>query len=183
MLQSVLKFIKDKVLVVAFVILGGLCLYQFIFPREVIKTVESVKLVPTTIYKDKEGKENSRVQETVVSKNEMKALTKTDKKKLHATSINSETQIVDHNSITMTNDTVSIKRYDTRKWLLGATTHQVNITHTDTAIHSVAASSLTFKEPRVLFVIGPYVGYDVLHQKPAVGISITMNIFAIKSKR
>lgn len=184
MLQSVLRFLKDKVLIVALFVLGFLCIFQYVHyhnlpPREVVR----LQLVPTQITHEN-GMEHAKVQETVIKdKQQMKELTKQDKKELHAKRVTSSTEFVDHNSITMRDDTVKLRHYDTKKWFLAPTVHNIDITHTDTAVHSTFAQSVTYKDPNTMLVFGPYIGYDVLHNNVAFGLSVTFNVFSIKYRR
>lgn len=199
MLQSVLNFIKttskrERVLIVAFLILTMLsvCILIHDITRPATRIVQSPpKLVPTIIYRDKDGKENATIKEKIVTKDQMQEETKDDKKKLKARSIESETTIVDQADtdyknkygMKMPNDTISIKRYTTKKWFLAPVVSDVNITHSDTSIHTILGSSLSYKEPRVLVVFGPTIGINPFNQKLIWGVSATFNVISIKSRR
>ncbi len=183
MLQILNKILPrlEKCLIVAFFILCTISAYKTFHRTNPVQS-PIVQLQPTKTVIIA-GKEHEQSKEVVISKDEMKTQTASIKKELKATTVKSVTTLVDHNSITLKDDTISIKRYDTRRWFLAPLEHKIDVTHTDTSIHSTMASSVSYKEPKVLFTIGPYVGYDPFSRKPSIGIGVTFNVISIKSRR
>jgi len=79
----------------------------------------------------------------------------------------------------LTTDTVTEINV-TKKRLFRATEHSILINHSNKMVKTTQASSISWKEPKVIAVLGPYVGYDAINNRIGAGIAITFNVVGFK---
>lgn len=75
----------------------------------------------------------------------------------------------------------SLTRIDISKTsLFKPTIHQIYLNHSNPSIKTIEGASFTVKEKQPWLVIGPYLGYDILHNQVGVGLSATIPILTLK---
>lgn len=78
------------------------------------------------------------------------------------------------------NDTIHITEYWKRKWFLGAKHTYVDLSNRNPYVKIDNITAYRIKTKRPLFVIGPYVGYDVITNNFSAGVCILLYPLALK---
>jgi hypothetical protein len=82
----------------------------------------------------------------------------------------------------LSRDTLTFIDY-TQKRFLRANKRIVDISSKSPYNKITAGNFVTLKEPKVLFTVGPYIGYDMINRRWGTGISLNFNLISIKSKK
>ena len=61
--------------------------------------------------------------------------------------------------------------------------YQVDVKHSNSLFNTTMGNSFTYSEPKVNFSLGVGVGYNIITNKPYIGIGIQCNILNIKSRK
>lgn len=79
-------------------------------------------------------------------------------------------------------DSITYISYKKKKFLK-ANEHTINISNKNPYNTIVSGAAIQYKEPKVLLVVGPQLGYSPFNNKVYGGFGVTFNLLSIKSKR